>query len=121
MMLKWLSTVQAAFPSLVKAGSLVHLTHPDQVESAFAAPGSPLILMIVGAIPSFAPVTSEERMVYTTVSSILSIPYSPSHVANPKSKGDDALLPIPTRRLFLEMAYKPRRTPMVRFHELSLH
>jgi hypothetical protein len=67
--------------------------------------------MIVGAIPSFAPITKEERMVYTTVSSILTIPYDLN--AGEDGKGKDGDLPMPTKRLFLEMPYKPRITPMV--------
>jgi quinate dehydrogenase len=98
--------VRIALPHLTAAGSLIHLRHPDQVEDLLAQKDSPRVLMIVGAIPSFAPVTKAERMVYTTVSSVLSIPYNPP-VAPPGS------LPIPTKRLFLEMAYKPRITPMV--------
>ncbi|THH18824.1 hypothetical protein EW146_g2235 [Bondarzewia mesenterica] len=105
--------VQQAFPHLVSRGSLVHLNHPDQVESLLAQPTSPRILMIVGAIPAFAPVTKEERMVYTTASSILSIPYNPGEPEYSTEDGTD-LLPFPTKRLFLEMAYKPRNTPMLR-------
>ncbi|THH16784.1 hypothetical protein EW146_g3902 [Bondarzewia mesenterica] len=105
--------VQQAFPHLVSRGSLVHLNHPDQVESLLAQPTSPRILMIVGAIPALAPVTKEERMVYTTASSILSIPYNPGEPEYSTEDGTD-LIPIPTKRLFLEMAYKPRNTPMLR-------
>jgi hypothetical protein len=94
---------------------LVHLTHPDQVESLLVPTSptdntKPCILMIVGAIPSFAPITREERMVYTTVSSILTIPYDPNVGVD---AGEDGELPVPIKRLFLEMPYKPRITPMV--------
>ncbi|KAJ7729537.1 hypothetical protein DFH07DRAFT_969503 [Mycena maculata] len=96
--------VQMALPHL----TLVHLRHPDQVEELLAQPTSPRILMIVGAIPAFAPVTPAERMVYTTASSILSIPYTPPELPS------DSTLSLPKKRLFLEMAYKPRITPMLR-------
>jgi quinate dehydrogenase len=100
---------------------LVHLTHPDQVESLLVPTSptdntKPCILMIVGAIPSFAPITREERMVYTTVSSILTIPYDRNVGVN---AGEDGELPVPIKRLFLEMPYKPRITPMV--HNISYH
>jgi hypothetical protein len=49
-------------------------------------------------------------MVYTTVSSILTIPYD--RVVGDDG-GDDGELPMPVKRLFLEMPYKPRITPMV--------
>ncbi|KAJ7497014.1 hypothetical protein FB451DRAFT_1120135 [Mycena latifolia] len=97
-------TVQVALPHL----TLVHLQHPDQVEEVLAQPTSPRILMIVGAIPAVAPVTQAERMVYTTVSSILSIPYNPPRLP------PGSMLPLPRKRLFLEMAYKPRITPMLK-------
>jgi len=101
--------VQANFPDLVKAGSLVHLTSPTLVEELLAQPESPKVLMIVGAIPAIPPKTKEERMVYTTASHILTIPYEPPMLP----EGSKDSLPIPTKRLFLEMAYKPRLTPMV--------
>lgn len=81
--------------------------------------------MIVGAIPAFAPITPAERMVYTTVSSILTIPYDRSEIEKDLKKvyaeetGEDgSFIPLPTKRLFLEMPYKPRITPMVRLRFL---
>ncbi|KAF9455851.1 hypothetical protein BDZ94DRAFT_1230489 [Collybia nuda] len=98
--------VQVSLPHLTEKGSLIHLRNPDDVEKHLAQPDSVRILMIVGAIPSFAPITPEERMVYTTVSSVLTIPYNkPTEVSE--------ALPVPNKRLFLEMAYKPRSTPML--------
>lgn len=114
--------MQVALPHIPR---LVHLTHPDQVELALASPGSPQVLMIIGAIPAFAPITPAERMVYTAVSSILTIPYDRSGIEEELMQaGADEVreagpfLPLPTKRLFLEMPYKPRVTPMVRFHFL---
>jgi len=109
--------VQGALPHIPR---LIHLTHPDQVESALASPDSPRVLMIVGAIPAFAPITPAERMVYTTVSSILTIPYDRSGIEEDLKKAyveetgeDGSFIPLPTKRLFLEMPYKPRITPML--------
>ncbi|KAJ3800231.1 hypothetical protein GGU11DRAFT_742683 [Lentinula aff. detonsa] len=78
--------VQDAYPGLVQAGSLIHLDYPDKVEDLLqvAQPDSPRILMIVGAIPAIPPVTKADS------------------------------LPFPAKRLFLEMAYKPRITPMLK-------
>lgn len=103
--------VRAALPHIV---NITHLIHPDQVESLLVPTSptdrtKPRILMVVGAIPSFAPITRDERMVYTTVSSILTIPYDREET----EVVVDGELPLPTKRLFLEMPYKPRITPMV--------
>jgi shikimate 5-dehydrogenase len=102
--------VRAALPHIPH---IIHLTHPDQVESLLVPTSptdntKPRILMMVGAIPAFAPITREERMVYTTVSSIMTIPYD-----RDVDTGEDGELPIPMKRLFLEMPYKPRITPML--------
>ncbi|KAF5345278.1 hypothetical protein D9758_008436 [Tetrapyrgos nigripes] len=101
--------VRQNFPDLVDKGSLIHLDTPTRVEELLAQPDSPKILMIVGAIPAIPPKTKEERMVYTTASHILTIPYEPPVLL----EGAEDSLPIPTKRLFLEMAYKPRITPML--------
>ncbi|KAE9408667.1 hypothetical protein BT96DRAFT_913807, partial [Gymnopus androsaceus JB14] len=105
-----IKAVQDVYPQLVAKGSLIHLDHPDKVEQLLAQPDSPRILMIVGAIPAIAPVTKAERMVYTVASSMLTIPYH----APPAFDSSKESLPIPTKRLFLEMAYKPRITPMLK-------
>lgn len=65
--------------------------------------------MIVGAIPAIAPATKAERMVYTVASAMLTIPFRAPAAVDVSQES----LPIPTNRLFLEMAYKPRITPMV--------
>ncbi|GLB38971.1 putative the AROM polypeptide catalyzes 5 consecutive enzymatic reactions in prechorismate polyaromatic amino acid biosynthesis [Lyophyllum shimeji] len=93
--------VQDSFPHL----DIIHLKNPDDVEAHLAQQDSPRILMIVGAIPALAPVTSDERRVYSTVSTILTISYT-----KPAASSG---LPIPKKRIFLEMAYKPRLTPML--------
>nr|GAT46973.1 pentafunctional arom polypeptide [Mycena chlorophos] len=97
--------VMDAMPHLSKRGGIIHLRDPAGVEKYLVGPGKAKLLVIVGCIPSFAPQTYEERMVHTTVSAVLTTPYivptTPSTV-----------LPYPTRRLFLEMPYKPLHTTM---------
>jgi hypothetical protein len=53
--------------------------------------------LILQCVASFAPVTSEERMVYTTASAVLTTPYT-------KPTEASEALPMPNKRLFLEMA-----------------
>ncbi|KAJ3840314.1 shikimate dehydrogenase substrate binding domain-containing protein [Lentinula raphanica] len=75
---------------------------------------SPRVLMIVGAIPAIPPVTKAERMVYTVASALLTLPYTPPpHSPVPSTEVGESL-PLPMKRLFLEMAYKPRITPMLK-------
>ncbi|KAG7090988.1 hypothetical protein E1B28_010055 [Marasmius oreades] len=102
--------VQNIFPELVSRGSLIHLRTPQEVEEHVVQ--SNPILMVVGAIPAVKPVTMEERMVYTVASHIFNMPYDPPSSYNPS--GVTGLLPLPSKRLFLEMAYKPRITPMLK-------
>jgi len=109
-----LFSVQDVFPELVSGGSLVHLRSPEEVEERLIQSDGPPVLMVVGAIPAIKPVTKEERMVYTIASHIFTMPYGLSVSSSYDSNGLGAL-PLPTKRLFLEMAYKPRVTPMVSF------
>ncbi|EGG07639.1 uncharacterized protein MELLADRAFT_35329 [Melampsora larici-populina 98AG31] len=62
----------------------------------------------VGCIPALEPVTDQEKMVYQLARAIFSIPYVPE-----AKETDDEFIKAPTRPLFLEMAYKPRQTPML--------
>ncbi|KAJ3827468.1 shikimate dehydrogenase substrate binding domain-containing protein [Lentinula raphanica] len=106
--------VQDAYPQLTRGDSLIHLDHPDKVEALLAQPDSPRVLMIVGAIPAIPPVTKAERMVYTVASALLTLPYTPPpHSPVPSTEVGESL-PLPMKRLFLEMAYKPRITPMLK-------
>ncbi|KAH0582102.1 hypothetical protein H2248_011758 [Termitomyces sp. 'cryptogamus'] len=87
--------------------TIIHLKNSDDVETYLGQSGSPKVLMMVGAIPATAPVTPEERGVYSTVTTILIIPYvKPAQI--------DEGLPFPDKRMFLEMTYKPRSTPMLK-------
>ncbi|KAG6910710.1 hypothetical protein DXG01_008240 [Tephrocybe rancida] len=95
--------VQTSLPQL----TIIHLQNSEDAESHLGQPESPHILMIVGAIPSNPPVTRQERSVYSTASTILTMPYT-------KPKDFAGNLPVPQRRIFLEMAYKPRITPMLK-------
>lgn len=62
----------------------------------------------VGCIPALEPITDQEKMVYQLARLIFSIPYVPE-----AKETDDEYIKAPTRPLFLEMAYKPRQTPML--------
>ncbi|KAK0203155.1 hypothetical protein DFS33DRAFT_1345323 [Desarmillaria ectypa] len=103
--------VMEAMPHLSKKGGLIHLKNPDDVEKYLVSPDACTLLMAVGAIPAIAPVTYAERMVYTTVMAASTIPYK-----QPTAKSG---LPLPIKRIFLEMPYKPRRTPMLQIAEAT--
>ncbi|KAJ7483333.1 hypothetical protein FB451DRAFT_1364297 [Mycena latifolia] len=94
-----------AMPHLSAHGGLIHLRDPADVETHLIGEGKARILMAVGCIPSFAPQTAAERMVYTTASAVLTVPYIVPTIDSP-------VLPYPTQRLFLEMPYKPLETTM---------
>ncbi|KAK7045675.1 hypothetical protein VNI00_007508 [Paramarasmius palmivorus] len=104
--------VQDAFPDLVSKGSLTHLKDPEQVEKVLVQSSGPPVLMVVGAIPAITPVSKAERMVYTTASHIFTTPYDTPDTYN--TSLEPGTLPLPIKRLFLEMAYKPRLTPMLK-------
>ncbi|KAF8316183.1 Aminoacid dehydrogenase-like protein [Clavulina sp. PMI_390] len=102
--------VVESFPHLKE--TLVHLDTvdpPSTIDGKYVPP----ILMIVGAIPAISPKTPAERSVYTIATSVFTIPYTltPPTPSTPLPEG---VLPLPTTRLFLEMAYKPRQTPMLK-------
>ncbi|KAJ7302987.1 hypothetical protein DFH08DRAFT_1089540 [Mycena albidolilacea] len=97
--------VMDAMPHLSSKGGLIHLRDPADVETHLVGEGKARILMAVGCIPSFAPQTLAERMVYTTTSAVLTVPYIVPTAESP-------VLPYPTQRLFLEMPYKPLQTTM---------
>ncbi|KAF9268727.1 hypothetical protein L218DRAFT_526692 [Marasmius fiardii PR-910] len=104
--------VQNVFPELVSRASLIHLKTSEEVEQHIVQSNTPPVLMVVGAIPAIKPVTKAERMVYTVASHIFTIPYDPPNSYNPNEV--PGLLPLPNQRLFLEMAYKPRVTAMLK-------
>ncbi|KAJ7579171.1 hypothetical protein C8J56DRAFT_1006758 [Mycena floridula] len=84
--------------------SFIHLRNPVDVEEHLVGQGKKAVLMAVGCIPAITPQTLEERMVYTTISAFLTVPYV-------------AAEGLPLKRLFLEMPYKPRRTPILQMAE----
>ncbi|GMK57701.1 hypothetical protein CspeluHIS016_0405350 [Cutaneotrichosporon spelunceum] len=91
---------------------LIHLTSIEQVEG-YLGPNAtdrlPGVAMVVGAIPAIPPKTFEERMVYTIATHVFTLPFQPG-----AAQGD---LPVPSPRLFLDMAYKPRLTPLLKIAE----
>lgn len=71
----------------------------------------------VGAIPAFAPQTEDEKMVYTLAHRFFAEPYTAlgeEHAELPQ-EGEEKLvaLPLPAKRPFLDMCYKPRQTPLL--------
>lgn len=119
------TAVQDSFPHLRE--TLIHLDTVARAESLLASNSStsppivdgkpiPPMLMVVGAIPAIAPKTPAERSVYTIVTSVLTIPYSVPAVSSLSTSAvnNTSNLPLPITRLFLDMAYKPRLTPMLR-------
>ncbi|KAJ9478917.1 putative Pentafunctional AROM polypeptide (putative) [Pseudozyma hubeiensis] len=78
------------------------------------------IACAVGAIPAFTPQTDSEKMVYTLAEKFFStaLPPASSHAHAPAtstgSSGETLVpLPLPAKRPFLDMCYKPRQTPLL--------
>lgn len=121
-----------------KGVELIHLTSVDEVERYLgqdAVERNPGVAMIVGAIPgkydlrwrcrscpvlmirfsgsiaAIAPRTFEERMVYTIATHIFTMPFQAGPTDSASSPNP---LPLPSTRLFLDMAYKPRLTPLLK-------
>ncbi|KAF8157113.1 hypothetical protein B0H34DRAFT_487264 [Crassisporium funariophilum] len=108
---KEIEGIYLSFPALCRQGGLIHLRDPTDVDRYLKMSDSAILLMVVGAIPSTPPATIEEHMVYTTVSAVLQVPY--------KIPQGSAQLPIPNQRIFLEMTYKPRVTPLLQMAKLE--
>lgn len=101
----------AEFKSKGSKVELIHLTSVEQTEGLLGADAEvrkPGVAMIVGAIPAIPPKTLVERMVYTIATHVLTLPFQPG-----TSEPSPNSLPLPTPRLFLDMAYKPRLTPLL--------
>lgn len=76
------------------------------------------IACAVGAIPAFAPQTDDEKMVYTLAERFFSEPYAALSATTSPPKEDGLLgLPLPSKRPFLDMCYKPRLTPLLAIAE----
>ncbi|PWN54303.1 NAD(P)-binding protein [Violaceomyces palustris] len=70
----------------------------------------------VGAIPAFEPRTEEEKMVYKLAHSFFAEPYKAfdeKHVSPVENDPTVLSLPLPAKRPFLDMCYKPRLTPLL--------
>ncbi|PWZ03568.1 NAD(P)-binding protein [Testicularia cyperi] len=76
----------------------------------------------VGAIPAFAPQTEDEKMVYTLAHRFFDEPYhalteshtEPETLSSSSSSTQKLVsLPLPPKRPFLDMCYKPRMTPLL--------
>ena len=70
-----------------------------------------LIICFPGLISAIAPKTFEERMVYTIATHIFTMPFQAGPTDSTSSPNS---LPLPSTRLFLDMAYKPRLTPLLK-------
>lgn len=82
------------------------------------------IACAVGAIPAFEPVTPSEKMVYTLAHAFFQEPYRAkelaSKIASIPSAGPSSSVPfrvisLPNKRPFLDMCYKPRLTPLLKY------
>ncbi|KZV83795.1 NAD(P)-binding protein [Exidia glandulosa HHB12029] len=69
----------------------------------------------VGCIPALPPVTAEEKMVYTLSQSFFAEPFDVALVAPTQDTVASATtILLPSKRIFLDMCYKPRLTPLLR-------
>lgn len=82
------------------------------------------IACAVGAIPAFEPVTNSEKMVYTLAHAFFQEPYKAKQLASQTpsipTAGPSSDLPLrsislPSKRPFLDMCYKPRLTPLLKY------
>jgi quinate dehydrogenase len=73
------------------------------------------IVAAVGAIPAFEPSTADEKMVYTLAHSFFSESYEALQVSIAPAPSSKRNLPLPSKRPFLDMCYKPRLTPLLKF------
>ncbi|SNX87495.1 related to quinate 5-dehydrogenase [Melanopsichium pennsylvanicum] len=77
------------------------------------------IACAVGEIPAFAPQTQDENLVYTLAHRFFSEPYkalNETHAPLAFTQGGSEQLiaiPLPSKRPFLDMCYKPRMTPLL--------
>lgn len=92
-----------------------HLQSCAQAQSILGKE-SVLLPLIVGAIPCLEPQTEEEKLVYAVVKTVLSIRYR-NKIAEEMLPPDEHRLPFPSKRLFLDMAYKPRWTKLLAMAE----
>ncbi|PWN33454.1 uncharacterized protein FA14DRAFT_105396, partial [Meira miltonrushii] len=82
------------------------------------------IACAVGAIPAFEPVTPSEKMVYTLAHAFFQEPYQAKQLASqtasiptagPSSSVPLRVISLPNKRPFLDMCYKPRLTPLLKY------
>jgi quinate dehydrogenase len=68
----------------------------------------------IGAIPAITPQSDDEKMVYTLAHAFFREQYTPTASSTAPPAGA-AYLPLPAARPFLEMCYKPRMTPLLKY------
>jgi len=73
------------------------------------------IVAAVGAIPAFEPSTADEKMVYTLAHLFFSESYEALKISISSAPASKRNLPLPSKRPFLDMCYKPRLTPLLKY------
>ncbi|KAG0145095.1 hypothetical protein CROQUDRAFT_671994 [Cronartium quercuum f. sp. fusiforme G11] len=96
-------SVMAQFPQL----DLRPIMNEEDFEAERNGPYAKLIPIGMGCIPAETPKTDAEKMVYQIAHRFLLTPYVY------KQTLENEFIRLPTKPLFLEMAYKPRRTPIL--------
>ncbi|KAF9477820.1 hypothetical protein BDN70DRAFT_880759 [Pholiota conissans] len=75
----------------------------------------PNLAIIVGAIPAIPPATLAEHRVHKLAQHIISLPHGKLTISpSPTGPSATCFLPFPSPPIFLDMAYKPRLTVMLR-------
>lgn len=73
------------------------------------------LVAAVGAIPAFEPTTADEKMVYTLAHAFFQETYDAYALPTAPASSTCRHLPLPTKRPFLDMCYKPRLTPLLQY------
>lgn len=69
--------------------------------------------LISSLLSAIAPASAAELLVYAIAERVFNVP-QPRPTEPSLSYASDAALPLPQTRIFLDMAYKPRLTPLLR-------
>ncbi|KJA25518.1 hypothetical protein HYPSUDRAFT_37513 [Hypholoma sublateritium FD-334 SS-4] len=72
----------------------------------------PELALVVGAIPATPPATVAEHLVYEIATHVFGLPRASP--ASPPPPPSENVLALPHTPIFLDMAYKPRLTPLLR-------
>lgn len=97
----------SSFPTV----NLIPLHSVADWERERLAPQARQIPLAVGCIPAVEPQTDGEKMVYNLAHRFFDASYTASVMTGGSASHEG--IPPPAKRHFLEMAYKPRRTPIL--------